>query len=91
MTRLPVASIAAIAASGSATAMTSASQAVSSVFMPSRIAASFSMQTISVPLIGVFESGVVAVTAAVWLIALAIGTVTEKNEPPLGIESSAMP
>ena len=45
--------------------MTSASQAVSSVFMPSRIAASFSMQTISAPLIGVFDSGVALVTAAV--------------------------
>ena len=65
--------------------MTSASQAVSSVFMPSRIAGSFSMQTISAPLIGVRDSGVALVTAAVWLIALATGTVTEKTEPPLGI------
>ena len=80
-----------MAASGSATAMTSASQAVSSVFMPSRIAGSFSMQTISAPLIGVLDSGVALVTAAVWLMALAIGTVTEKNEPPLALESSAMP
>ena len=71
--------------------MTSASQAVSRVFMPSRIAASFSMQTISEPLIGVLESGVALVTAAVWLIAFAVGTVTENNEPPLALESSAMP
>ncbi len=88
----PASSIAAIAASGSVTAMTSASQAVSSVFMPSRIAGSFSMQTISAPLIGVRDSGVVLVTAAVWLIASAIGTVTEKTEPPLaiGIERDAV-
>ena len=33
--------------------------------MPSRIAASFSMQTISDPLIGVLDSGVAVVTAAV--------------------------
>ena len=65
MTLPPEASIAAIAASGSVTAITSASQAVSSVFMPSRIAGSFSMQTIRAPLIGVFESGVALVTAAV--------------------------
>jgi len=65
LTGRPAAAIASIAASGSATAMTSASQAVSSVRMPSRIAASFSMQTISEPLIGVLASGVAVVTAAV--------------------------
>jgi hypothetical protein len=59
--------------------------------MPSRIAPSFSMQTISVPLIGVFESGVALVTAAVKLMAFPVGTITEKNEPPLTLESSAMP
>ncbi len=49
------------------------------------------MQTTSAPLIGVLEIGVARVTAAVWLIALATGTVTEKNEPPPALESSAMP
>ena len=91
MTLLPEDSIAAIAASGSVTAITSASHAVSSVFMPSRIAGSFSMQTIRAPLIGVLESGVALVTAAVWLIAVAIGTVTENTEPPLAVASIAMP
>ena len=41
------------------------------------------MQTIRAPLIGVLESGVALVTAAVWLIAVATGTVTENTEPPL--------
>jgi len=63
--RPPAASIALIAASGSATAITPAPQAVNSVLMPSRIAASFSMHTISAPLIGVRNSGVALVTAAV--------------------------
>src|ERR1700758_1605780 len=54
--------------------MTSAAQAVSSVFMPSRMAGSFSMQTIRAPLIGVFASGVAIVTAVVWLMADAVGT-----------------
>ena len=43
------------------------------------------MQTIRAPLIGVLESGVALVTAAVWLIAAAIGTVTENTEPPLAV------
>ncbi len=60
--------------------------------MPSRIAASFSMQTISEPLIGVRDSGVALVTAAVWLMAFAVGTVTEKTEPPpaIGVERDAV-
>ena len=45
------------------------------------------MQTISAPLIGVFDNGVALVTAAVWLIAVATGTVTEKTEPPLASAS----
>jgi hypothetical protein len=49
------------------------------------------MHTISEPLIGVLESGVALVTAAVWLTSFAVGTVTEKSEPPLALESSAMP
>ena len=48
------------------------------------------MQTIREPLIGVLESGVALVTAAVKLMAFAVGTVTEKTEPPLILESSAM-
>ncbi len=79
-----------IAPSASSTAITSASHAVSSVFMPSRIAGSFSMQTIREPLIGVFDSGVVLVTAAVWLTAAATGTVTENAEPPLTLAEIAM-
>ena len=87
VTRSPAASIAAIAASGSDTAMTLASHAVNSVFMPSRIARSFSMQTISVPLIGAFDSGVALVTAEVKVTVFATGTVTEKKEPPLTLAS----
>ncbi len=60
-----ISAIAFIAASGSGTATTSAPQACSSVFMPSRIAMSFSMQTTSVPDIGDFDSGVALVTAVV--------------------------
>ena len=57
--------MASIAVSGSVTAITLASQAVSRVFMPSRMVGSFSMQTISVPLIGALDSGVALVTAVV--------------------------
>ena len=41
--------------------------------------------------IGVFDSGVALVTAEVKVMVFAIGTVTEKNEPPLASASSAMP
>ena len=49
------------------------------------------MQTIRAPLIGVLESGVALVTAAVWSIAAATGTVTENTEPPLPVPSIAIP
>ena len=58
--------------------------------MPSRIAGSFSTHTIRAPDIGVRDSGVALVTAAVWLIALAVGTVTENTEPPAALASMAM-
>ena len=49
------------------------------------------MQTISVPLMGAFDSGVALVTAEVKVMVFATGTVTEKNEPPPTLASSAMP